>query len=274
MPGGLYRYLATGTAILALSALPGCVQATRHSNTMLFGTNTSFGIKAGTTTGQVPQVSIGYDRQEAVIMPLVANTASVENPNLLKPCDLQDDVTTSGNKAYVVHPCLLVAVNGKALDSYSVLASFGASYDASGSGAKGGLAQYFATGIAAQVLAATGGAAVVATGSAAAISAAKAPPAEETIDTLYGDSPAFQMGIGRGNRFNAFAVRLKVLIAQTPEADLKAAMTKFEAAAKPTAPIASRCDKPQPCVDAVHGYTLDYSIRPKDFDDALEAWSK
>ena len=68
-----YRKAAAVTALALLAA--GCVQATRHSNTMYFGTNTTFGIKAGAATGETPKVIVGYDRQEAVILPLVANTA-------------------------------------------------------------------------------------------------------------------------------------------------------------------------------------------------------
>lgn len=152
------------------------MQATRHSNTMVFGTNTTFGIKVGTTTGEVPQIVVGYDRQEAVIMPLVANSASKNGKAgaPLEPCDLIQKVDVVGSADYAVHPCSLVAFRDGAQDSYSVLASFGAEFNAKASAApeaSGGLAQYFATGMAAQILAAKGGAALVATGIAAKESA-------------------------------------------------------------------------------------------------------
>jgi hypothetical protein len=66
-------------------------------------------------------------------------------------------------------PCFLVGQNGGAIDSYSVLASFGAQFSASATNpsANGGLAQFFATGLAAQALAIRGGPALVAVGRAA-----------------------------------------------------------------------------------------------------------
>jgi hypothetical protein len=178
------RKLAAFTAALAvLPMLGGCVQATRHSNTMVFGTNTSLGVKVGTATGQVPAILVGYDRQEAVIMPLVANTTDHSRgitksdgskiyTNRLGPCDLNADIKVQvqqqagTNLATVrpIHPCLLVSTNGASTDAYSVLASFGANISGTAgteNEAAVGLAQYFSTGLAAQLLAATGGASVV-----------------------------------------------------------------------------------------------------------------
>ena len=70
------------------------------------------------------------------------------------------------------NPCLLLGVREGARDSYSVLASFGGHFSASanktdGATAGGGVSQYFATGMAAQLLALNGGAAVVSSGPAA-----------------------------------------------------------------------------------------------------------
>lgn len=266
--------------IAALIAAPlvlgGCVQATRHSNTMIFGTNTSFGLSVGTDTAQVPTIVVGYKRQEAVIMPLVANSlgaaASAANINRLDPCDLTKPVTVTGGQ-FAVHPCSLVAVNGKALDSYSVLASFGATYDASGSGAKGGLAQYFATGIAAQLLAATGGASVVATGDAAKASAEKAPLASSTIASLYGNEPAFKLGASTANDYDKFVDRLLAKITLTDAAQLKAKVAAFETAAKAKIKVADKCDKPDVCKKVVRdSYALDYLDNKSDFETALTAW--
>ena len=168
MHGRFHRLAGAG---LALTALSGCVQATRHSNTMLFGTNTTFGLKAGTAAGNVPEVVVGYDRQEAVILPLVANTAGAGGGSLLDPCDMTAKLEVVGaREGYLIHPCSLVAYKGGSLDSYSVLASFGAEFSASANTeaqAGGGLAQYFATGMAAQILAARGGAALVSTAQSA-----------------------------------------------------------------------------------------------------------
>lgn len=157
--------LVCGVALAV--ALGGCVQATRHSNTMVFGTNTSFGIKVGTDVAQVPGIQVGYNRQEAVILPLLANTAqnNAAGPdgtplNRLIPCALPDTILQPNE----THACQFTAVRGDARDSYSALASFGAEFGGSQGTdmkAQGGLAQYFATGMAAQLLAATGGASVV-----------------------------------------------------------------------------------------------------------------
>jgi hypothetical protein len=221
----LHRFTAFALAALSLQ---GCVQATRHSNTMIFATNTSFGLKAGTSTGQVPEVIVGYDRQEAVIMPLVANTGSDASHNQLTPCDLTQDVSVNGNARFAVHPCSLVATNGSAQDSYSVLASFGATYDAGGKGASGGLAQYFATGIAAQVLAAKGGAALVATTEAAKISAAN--DATDSIAALITGDPAFATGVGAANADKPVLALIESTVRQTSAANLGARLTAFESA--------------------------------------------
>jgi hypothetical protein len=271
------RSIAYLAALSALPLLGGCVQATRHSNTMVFGTNTSFGIKVGTDTAQVPSIVVGYNRQEAVVMPLVANTvefpSSTSATNRLSPCNLAAPVGVSGAK-FAVHPCLLAAVNGKAMDSYSVLASFGASYDASGSGAKGGLAQYFATGVAAQLLAATGGAAVVSTGDAATASALKAPPVEQTIEALYGDSAEFAAGRALVTPFNDFVSRLLAKIELTPTAGLSAAVDKFEIAANSPIRIANSCTDKGLCKSAVrNAYAIGYQGNPASFEAALTSWA-
>jgi len=147
---------------------------TRHSNTLVFGTNTSFGLTAGTSAANVPSVSVGYQRQEAVVMPLVANVKDVGG--VLQPCDISPAIAV-GDGGADTPPCMLVGRRDKSLDTYSVLGSFGATFGASGAKgeAQGGLAQYFATGLAAQLLATRGGAALVATGEAAEASAAAEP---------------------------------------------------------------------------------------------------
>lgn len=153
---------------------------------MVFGTNTVLGISAGKDV-DTPSVTVGYKRQELVLMPLVANETE-NNRHELVPCKLSDHADESD------HPCLLVAVRGDgknkvAKDSYSVLASFGANFDGGVDtkvSVKGGLAQYFATGMAAQLLALSGGAAVVATGTAAQASAAVKPDAS-AVAAVIGD---------------------------------------------------------------------------------------
>ena len=140
------------TSIICALSLSGCAQMTRHSNTLVFGTNTSFGLTAGTSAANVPSVSVGYQRQEAVVMPLVANVKDVGG--VLQPCDISPAIAV-GDGGADTPPCMLVGRRDKSLDTYSVLGSFGATFGASGAKgeAQGGLAQYFATGLAAQLLA-------------------------------------------------------------------------------------------------------------------------
>jgi hypothetical protein len=203
--------------LLACAALPlvgGCVQATRHSNTMVFGTTTTVGVKVGRDVNQMPNVLIAYDRQEAVIMPLLANTG--EKPgsqNMLSPCAPATEITTTGGKPpttmtqkmndeisfgtdgkATVHPCKFVGLrsgpdNFLIQDSYSVLASFGAKLkgNATDGTAAAGLAQYFATGAAAQTLALNGGAAVIAVGDAARAAAENESNAANAAAALGGD---------------------------------------------------------------------------------------
>lgn len=274
MRGRFFAIIASGATIV----LGGCVQATRHSNTMVFGTNTTFGIKVGTTTGEVPEIVVGYDRQEAVIMPLVANSAAKNGKagGPLEPCDLTQQVEVVGSADYAVHPCSLVGVNGKALDSYSVLASFGAKFvgkTGTTAEASGGLAQYFATGVAAQLLAATGGAAVVAVGNAAAASALKAPPVDQTIESLYGGDAAFKVGRAQVAPFDGFMTRLLAKIDLTPPASLKNEVGAFEAAASSPIKIADSCTDPKICKAAARSaYALGYLNNSTVFEQALSAW--
>jgi hypothetical protein len=156
-------------AVIGAGALSGCVQMTRHSNTLVFGTNTSFGIKVGADATATPGITVGYSRQEAVIMPLVANTA--DNGRTQAPCP---QVVVDGTVSVLELPasCRLVGTDSRNhTDTYSVLASFGARFGSeleSGNAALNGqIAQYFATGIAARLLAEKGGASTIALGGAA-----------------------------------------------------------------------------------------------------------
>jgi len=204
---------------------------------MVFGTNTSFGIKVGTTPGQVPSVVVGYDRQEAVLMPLLANTDdlknSASNQNLLSPCK----VSPSG-ASIQSHPCLFAARRGDAVDAYSVLASFGANFEGGNSTtnatAKGGLAQYFATGMAAQILAMTGGASVVAVGDAAKQSAEAAPEMAAAAVTLFGEDYKPPDAARRADidsvdvQYDSFKQRFLSRLIALPDASFGQNVTGFE----------------------------------------------
>lgn len=183
------RFLLQVTMVSGLAAAAGGCAMVDHSNTMLFGTNTAVGVQVGVDTNNVPSVNIGYRRQEAVFLPLLANLKNDKGDFM--PCPGTATVTSELTKN-----CKFIATNGegKAEDSYSVLASFGADIKADtngGAGASVGLAQYFATGTAAQLLALKGGAAVVAAGEAAK-SSAEAPTSPLEVSALVGDSAAMK----------------------------------------------------------------------------------
>jgi hypothetical protein len=108
-------------------------------------------------------VTIGYKRQEAVWMPLLANKAH-GTTNEFIPAECASTATecpkfvgTAGTAGG--------AAGAGAQDTYSVLATFsgqvGGGTSGQGVDAKAGLAQYFATGLAARLLAQYGGAALV-----------------------------------------------------------------------------------------------------------------
>lgn len=276
MRSGLYWNIA---ALTAMAVLTGCVQATRHSNTMIFGTNTHFGIRAGTTPTSVPEVNIGYSRQEAVVMPLVANVA--DDGHTQKPCDLTTQVEVVGRQGFAVHPCALVAIKGEAQDSYSVLASFGAKFAGSAktseSTGSGGLAQYFATGMAAQMLAFTGGASVVAVGDAAKAAAEKAPPDASTVSALFGDQASFARGVAMRDAYTEFRDKLIAKITLTDPAQISVKMTAFDAAAGvPNSGAAAGCTDITSCKKEVmenDSYRHSYAAKKAAFDAAFAAWT-
>ena len=264
------KYLAA-LALLPLAA--GCVQATRHSNTMIFGTNTTVGFKVGQGVNQVPQIMLAYDRQEAVIM-------AADGSRLLVPCDFTTPSTLPGNIGYRIHPCSLVAWDGKKQDSYSVLASFGADFggqvDSTQAKAKAGLAQYFATGIAAQILAARGGAALVSTGPAALAATLTADDA--LVQTLLDNPEAADQGVSLGRGYNAFRDSLLLKISNT-ESGLQAKVKNFEASAGlADGLLSASCSAKGSCLKAVEdnsgSLAASYFGSSEGMDSALQKWDE
>lgn len=140
----------------------------RHTNTLIFGTNTKFALDVSQEATGAVGVTLGYKRQEAVWMPLLANQAGTDGrlvPTVCTPGEACKFAGTAGKGG---------AAGENAVDTYSVLATFsgqakGGAGDASKDTQVGGsLAQYFATGFAARLLAEEGGAALVNTASAPA----------------------------------------------------------------------------------------------------------
>jgi hypothetical protein len=141
-----------------LLLLCGCESVPRHSNTLVFGTTTKFALDVSQDPTGALGVTLGYKRSEAVWMPLLANK---DVGGTLKPAECADDKCRQfvGQTGTGGGP-----VGQGAVDTYSVLATFNGQ---AGGGAKndqgvqqvnanGTLAQYFATGFAARLLAASG----------------------------------------------------------------------------------------------------------------------
>lgn len=199
-------------------AVSGC-QNVRHNDVLIFGTDTQLGlqIESAASNGGAPSINLGYEREEAVWMPLVENGP------------VPDPAVAGGEVAYqgVVQACFraaeawfsadfeagmqaatrceglqrrrLYSAEGPTTedggrDTYSVFASFGARFNGSANAsdvnAGAGLAQYFATGIAAQRLAAndnvyqalsTSAAGTAQADAAAAAATARADQAEQRM---------------------------------------------------------------------------------------------
>lgn len=222
--------------LLACAALPllgGCAfhrDKNPHNDVLVFATQTKFGvdISAPATSATLPAFTVGYNRSEAVWMPLRPN-GTKEYPAIGK---LEQDVAKALNECMtklaqvltdtekLKAACLAsvlpagkyvsmatginsdVGGNGLEIDTYSVFASFGARGGISGSQANGGLAQIFATGIAAQRLASNPqvGNALNVSAPAAAVEVAKADAEEakaRQIEAVYSEGDA-------GNRLASY----------------------------------------------------------------------
>lgn len=171
--------------IAAMLVLVSGCYTPKHSNVLIFATNTKLGVDLSyDPKTQEPSLVVGFRRQEGVWMPLLANYG----PDGLEPGPLtikNNDGGGAGAAAETqVWPHMLYQGNDdkKERDTYSVLATFKGKGAASTSGsnslgASGAIAQFFATGLAARELAQVGGAALVST---------KAPTPGQTAQTnLY-----------------------------------------------------------------------------------------
>lgn len=138
-----------GLALLAA----GCA----HNDVLVFGTSTTIGLNvqsAGTAAG--PSIVLGYEREEAVWMPLIANGRDSRvancNPDPRGACRAPTEPYPLDQALY---QSTIMSADGttRRTDSYSVFASLGAKFngdvDGDGAHAGGGLAQFFATGNAA-----------------------------------------------------------------------------------------------------------------------------
>lgn len=178
-----------GIALGSVLALAAC--AAPHNDVLIFGTNTKFAVdvSASAATGGVPELTVGYKRQEAVWMPLIVNArdskvggeiAKTLDHNYQSCKSAADQVSDPEDKQEALAACRADLAEGikyvgtsggsgslnietrsgagtyNDRDAYSVFASFGATFGAEGgtgtAEAQGGIAQFFATGVAAQRL--------------------------------------------------------------------------------------------------------------------------
>jgi hypothetical protein len=166
---------------LAVCLLSAC--ATRHHDVLIFGTDTSLGVNVGAdpANAQVTNISIGYKRREAVWMPLIVNATEsavycaeyasdgscsrlIPGIQCLDPPNAPANKCTKWGMPYAWDPKyqgraegVASSVGGSKLesDTYSVFASFGGEAGGGTGSAKAAVAQFFATGIAAQRLGAS-----------------------------------------------------------------------------------------------------------------------
>lgn len=172
------RYSGRIAAVLTVAALTGC--GVPHNDVMLFGTDTkvALDVSAPPENAGSPQITLGYKRREFVLMPLLVNARDSEVADKVTDQTLADAKYTGRD--------------GNNDDTYSVLASFGADFEAGAevqsATAGGGLAQYFATGMAARILADRGGANLVRTNTVEEVSPAIRKRAAEIIAAIQSDT--------------------------------------------------------------------------------------
>lgn len=145
----LRRLGLVGAAALAAGA---CA----HNDVLVFGTSTTIGlnIETASANGAAPSIVLGYEREEAVWMPLAVNGwgARTKSCGLLDWNCVADPTKPTWLPGTRLYQSSTPGPNGARLDTYSVFASLGAKFNAEandGAEAGGGLAQFFATGAAA-----------------------------------------------------------------------------------------------------------------------------
>ena len=162
-------YYRNALVAVVAAASAGCALEP-HNDVLIFGTNTKLAIdiSASASSGGVPELTVGYKRQEAVWAPLIANGVSPDVLNRMKDKLDQEYDACKSRRGAKVEDCLKSyfdavkyvserATNNKGdpmqqRDAYSVCASFRSNFSGGAGSAGGGIGQWFATGIAAQQL--------------------------------------------------------------------------------------------------------------------------
>lgn len=149
------RHPLIPAAALCAVALTG---ACAHNDVLVFGTSTTIGLNVETasTNGAAPSIVLGYEREEAVWMPLVLNGRDSKLD--LCAADEEDCADNAVPVSEAMYRSVIITGEGvdrvEQRDTYSVFASLGAHFNGrattdDGAEAGGGLAQFFATGNAA-----------------------------------------------------------------------------------------------------------------------------
>jgi hypothetical protein len=203
----LNRLVGVGAAALAAVALTGCA----HNDVLVFGTSTTIGLNVQTasTQGAAPSIVLGYEREEAVWMPLLVNARE----SVLPLCPVGSP-NTCGSGRYPLDQAMyrstIMDASGQRVvqtDAYSVFASLGAHFNGrattnTGAEAGGGLAQFFATGNAAVNISANEALVTALKVSSAGASEAQARAVEaasgnETADSAFAGLTEAQLAAAR-----------------------------------------------------------------------------
>lgn len=175
--------LRTIIAAVAAAALAGC-STPRHTDLLVFGTDTKVALDVSADTVGKPSLTLGYRRTELVLMPLVVNGAvnrtvttgisstigaDKENgqriPHTLLGVTRSEQTSGSTPGTPIGDYKYQGAEGTQNKDTYSVIATFRGAATGSLSSdtysGNGQIAQFFATGLAARLLAKEGGAGVV-----------------------------------------------------------------------------------------------------------------
>jgi hypothetical protein len=249
--------LTAGASLLLVAGVMSGCSTPRHTNTLIFGTNTKVALDVSQDPTGAVGITLGYKRQEAVWMPLLANEQVANGSDLVPTKCKEDDCTKFAATTGAGGPA-----GSGAKDTYSVLATLSGQTSGSAGGttataeAKGGIAQVFATGFAARLLAMTGGAALVNTEAPPPTGAAVAAVAAANAKTIQSENTKIDrilVGItskdGKLDEAKFKALRDK---AQLSDADKKA-LANFKDAEKLRGYLEGNFEKAgQPLFDVVN----------------------
>lgn len=243
------RSWRTFVILMCVYLLAGCTSTPQHTNTLVFGTTTRLALDVSQDPTASVGVTLGYKRQEAVWMPLLPNQP-VSNPQAqdskLQPITCGNRTRTEYDvpKSVQETECEMFIGTDKDRnrDTYSVLASFGANAGGSAqSGSVNGngqIAQYFATGLAARLLAQSGGAGLVNTSGPSPQATVQAELAKSRLEQLLGKLSKDGISVDAAQVTAAFAKAPGSSVDATVQGRVKAATTvdalRFELTSLPT----------------------------------------